>query len=206
VSPRAEPLLRRKTEQPEIRMNRRRVKYLLALCLLAAFTSATAQETVTRKYPLANHGYLQLQVPRSWQEELRKPSGNYPPTIVFTPKAGNSFQILITPVFAMSEGMTMPSSAQIKASVRRAAERAKNQAVEKTVPVKELKGPSAMGYYFSVTDRAPRPEEYKYMTQGILQVGAVTPTFTILTNDETEGIVIQSLSMLEGARHVDKSH
>ena len=186
-------------------MNTTASKYLLGLCLVAAFTCANAQDTVTRKYPLANHGVFQLQVPRSWQEELRQPPRDYPPTIVLTPKAGSSFQILITPMFAVREGMTMPSAARIKASVERAAENAKHQAVEKTVPVKELKGPAATGYYFSVTDRAPKPGEYKYMTQGILRVGAVTPTFTILTNDGAESIVIQALNMLEGARHLDKA-
>ena len=74
-----------------------------------------------------------------------------------------------------------------------------------TILIKELKGPSAIGYYFSVTERSPKPGEYKYMTQGMLRVGELVPTFTILTNDGAESVVADSLAMLQGAIHVDKA-
>lgn len=180
-------------------------KYILILSLLFFAPFAVAEETTTRTYRLPDHGSIQLQVPRSWKEELRQPPRGLPPTIVFTPTTGASFQILLTPIFSVHEGMTLPTPSQLRMNVERAAENAKGQALEKTILVEELKGPSAIGYYFSATDRAPRPGEYKYMTQGMLRVGELAPTFTVLSNDGAGNIVAQSLSMLKGAAHVKKA-
>lgn len=186
-------------------MNRRAARTVFALGLLATVSAAAAQGTVARKYRLPDHGYIELQVPRSWRDDVRQPPGRLPPTIVFTPPAGSSFQILLTPMFSVRDDVSMPSPAQIKATVARTAAQVKRRSVEKDVAVKELKGPSAIGYYFSVTDRAPRPEEYKYMTQGILRAGELMPTFTILTNDGADAIVVQALAMLQSARPIEPS-
>jgi hypothetical protein len=53
--------------------------------------------------------------------------------------------------------------------------------------------------YFSATDRAPKPGEYKFMTQGMLQVGELSVTFTILTNEGQELVIKQALDALKGA-------
>jgi hypothetical protein len=83
------------------------------------------------------------------------------------------------------------------------ADRAKAQAVETTIEVRELQGAAARGYYFSATDRAPQPGEYKFLTQGMLRVGSLLVTFTILTNDGQAGIVADALAMMRSARHVE---
>jgi hypothetical protein len=49
-----------------------------------------------------------------------------------------------------------------------------------------MRGESGMGYYFSATDRAPKPGEFKYLTQGILHIGELVASFTILSNDGGE--------------------
>ena len=68
--------------------------------------------------------------------------------------------------------------------------------------VNELTGTSGVGYYFSATDRAPAPGEYRYMTQGMISVGALAVTFTILTNDGQSGVVDDALAMVSRAAHV----
>ena len=42
------------------------------------------------------------------------------------------------------------------------------EAVEKELKLQEIKGKTGLGYYFSITDKAPgiKAGEYKYMTQG----------------------------------------
>ena len=171
------------------------------------FVSSTviAEENATRSYQLPDHGIIQLLVPKSWQEEVHQPPGRVPPTIIFTPKTGPSFELLLTPIFSARQGMVMPTPSELKKNVERAAENAKGQAVEKTISVKELKGASAIGYYFSATDRSPKPGEYRHMTQGTLRVGELAPTFTILTNDGAESVVADSLAMLKSAVHAPKT-
>src|SRR5437868_6173819 len=69
----------------------------------------------------------------------------------------------------------------VKQMVEQAAQDAKAQSVEKTLTIKELRGGENVGYYFSATDRAPKADEYKYLTQGMFGLGEVLISFTILT-------------------------
>jgi hypothetical protein len=55
------------------------------------------------------------------------------------------------------------------------------------------------GFYFSATDRAPKPDEYKFLTQGVVRVGELSVTFTILTNDGQDAVVKQALDALKSA-------
>ena len=74
------------------------------------------------------------------------------------------------------------------------------QAVEKSISIQDLKGPHAEGTYFSATDRAPKPGEFKYMTQGAMSVSGLPVTFTILTNDDSKSPESVALRMLRTAR------
>ena len=85
--------------------------------------------------------------------------------------------------------------------MQQAAERVRAVAAEQTIEILELAGAAGVGYYFSVTDPAPKPGEYKHMTQGILPVGILLLPFTIYTNDGQQDIVTDALTMLKSAIH-----
>jgi hypothetical protein len=132
----------------------------LALCagLLPqlALAQGAAQE---RRYALANHGFLVLQVPAGWQEQVRRRDETMPPTVFFTPASGAQlqFQVVLTALWPMKPGIKEPTAEELKRIVLNAAERVKDQAVEKSIDTVELKAPGMLGYYFRVTDRAPSP-------------------------------------------------
>jgi len=162
-----------------------------------------AEEARVRSYPLPDHGKLQLKVPVSWKDELRQPPNRLPPTIAFKPGKGASFEVLLTTIWPARPDIPGASPEEIRRQVERAAEGAKSQAVEKVIEVKELKGASGVGYYFSATDRAPGPGEYKYMTQGMIRVGGLVAAFTILTNDGQTSIVTDAVAMIGSANQVN---
>ena len=83
--------------------------------------------------------------------------------------------------------------------VQQSVELVRSEAAEKTIEVKELKGSPWKGYYFSISDRAPKPEGFKYMTQGAMLIGNLLTTFTILTNEGQLDIHSETLRMLKGA-------
>ena len=161
-----------------------------------------AEDTSLREFQLPKNGTLQLNAPRSWRESVRQPSEDLPPTIIFSPPQGNGFQILITPMWAVRPGIAMPGKEEIRRVVANAAETAKRQAVERDIPIVEIRGDSTNGYYFSATDRAPKPGEFKYMAQGMLRLGELSATFTVLSNDSAGSVVADALKMLKAARHV----
>jgi hypothetical protein len=172
--------------------------------LLAASPACPADATSDRRYPLPERGYLQVQAPASWKDERRQPSEPVPPTILFGPGRGTSFAVLLTPIWRPRPDVPLPAKAELRQRVERAAESIRPQAVEKRIDVVEFQGSSGPGFYFSATDKAPKPGEYKFMTQGILSVAELLVTFTILTNDGRDAIVRDALEMLKSASHASK--
>ena len=170
------------------------------LALLIAMSSATlAADTVTKRYALPDKSSVQLVVPASWKDEVRQPQAGAPPTIAFTPREGTGFQVLVTPIWRPRPDMPLATREQLRASVQRAADDAKSQAVEGELPLAELAGASGSGYYFSATDKAPAPGDFKYLTEGLLQVDDLTIAFTILANEGQQQVRAAALEMLKSA-------
>ena len=108
--------------------------------------------------------------------------------------------MLITPIWRVRDAQ-LPTKESIRKIVERGMNDAQSQAVEKKLAVVAFDGQSGPGYYFSATDKAPKPGEYKYMTQGMLIVRELAVSFTILTNDGQQQVVQDALTMLKGASH-----
>ncbi len=61
-----------------------------------------------------------------------------------------------------------------------------------------------IGYYFSITDKAPNPGEYRYMNRGAIGVGNLLLTVTILHRVKESESVKDALSMLREAKQSAK--
>ena len=164
--------------------------------LFAVALSAVAQ---AKDYPVPDKTTLQIAVPAGWKDQVREGERGFPPTIIFTPREGPPFQVLVTPISRPRPDVPVPTGDQIRDSVQRVADQMKRQAAEKELPLVELKGTSGPGYYFSATDKAPLPDEFKYLTQGMLIVGELAVTFSVLTNDGQEKVRDEALAMLKSA-------
>jgi len=172
--------------------------FSLGLMGTAPFASA-AGETTLRHLAVPNRGQLELQAPASWRDKAEPIKGVGLPTITFHPVAGPEFEVLVSAIRGPA-GSDFNSQAKVREQVERAGQAVLPMAVETKLVIKELAGQTGKGYYFSVTDRAPKLGEYKYMTQGEIGVGDLLLTFTILSH-EKEGKVLQdALAMLAGAK------
>jgi hypothetical protein len=159
---------------------------------------ALAQTPRVATVSLANHGTLTLKVPAAWDEHVEQLPGDVPPTITFSPKTQTPFEVVIAPAWAPA-GTPVPDDQALLKEVQAASQKQSAQAVEKVIPIRKLAGPGASGYYFSVTDRAPSPGEFKYLTQGLYRIQDVILGFTVLTNDGQESVVAQTTSMIKSA-------
>jgi hypothetical protein len=177
------------------------LKWILLVVFAASLANAEDTKTV-RSYPLPKKGALELSMPAEWRCHLRQPPDDLPPTITLAPAAGNSFQVMITPLWAIRPGVVVPDREEMRKLVQGTADQAKPHAMEETIPLREIAGASGTGYCFTATDKAPKPDEFKYMTQGIIRVGEIALLFTILTNDGAEAALGGSLEMLKSATHV----
>lgn len=163
---------------------------LLGLACWAGLAAAAPQSFV-----LPSHGTLLLNVPDGWTSSLKQPEGGSPPTISFGAQSGGSFVVLVTVVSGPAGGGGL-DDAKIKSMVASAAKSAEAQSVEGSLALQNLVGTSGRGYYFRATDRAPKPGEWKYLTQGILRTGSLTLAFTVLTNDGQAPIEKAAVEMI----------
>jgi len=173
---------------------------LLVACLVIT-TSAVALADSAHVFELPDHGALTLIMPDEWVGEMKSPVSQLTPTITMAPRSGAKFLILITAVWLSASGSKMPVENTIRSEVAGAAKSAASQSLEGVLPLQEIKGVDGRGFYFSATDRAPKPGEAKYLTQGIIRVGAISLAFTVLTNDGQETVVRAVLEMLRTAVH-----
>lgn len=158
-----------------------------------------AGEVSVRRYQLPDHGSIQLSVPVVWKDEIQQPPNHMPPTITFKPKAGAVFEVVITPIWPAEKDVPLTKEEGIRQLVLQAADLAQPESVEETIELKKLDGASGPGYYFSATDRAPGPDEYKHMTKGMVRVSNLLVTFTVLTDDGQGDIVTDAIAMLKSA-------
>ena len=140
---------------------------LVGFAIVAA--SAVALAASSRTFELPDHGALSLEVPGDWKDRLQQPPNRLPPTIALTPRDGAKFVVLITVVWPVAPVTIMSDQPTIRSEVAAAAKSAESHSVEHILQLQKLTGPNARGFYFSATDRAPKPGEYKYLTQGTLR-------------------------------------
>lgn len=174
-------------------------KNLRALFLGLVVASA-AVGAETKKYPLPDNSALALNVPAGWKEEAKAKEGNNPASISFTPSQGPAFKVVVIPI-----GRAKPdadTAIQMRVAVQQAADKVKPQAAEPILTAEEFKGAPGPGYFFSASDAAPKPEEFKYLSQGMLLVGEIVVSFAVLTNDGQDAVKEQAFAMLKGAGHV----
>lgn len=163
-----------------------------SLCVLTG--RAWAEEV---RVPVPGGGALILSVPEGWHNSMQAGPGS---TVSLTPASGNAFQVLVSPLVAES-GRVAPSSREsLRRLVESGASSAKTQSVEKSLPIQSFGSGEVQGSYYSATDRAPKPGEFKYMTQGAMSVNGLPVAFTILSNGNAQGAVAPALRMLSAAR------
>jgi len=172
---------------------------LLVILLIASMVLSAGQMTI-RKYPIPEHGTLELSVPTSWKGEVHKPQEKMPPTIIFDPAKGNDFQVLITVLWGKSGDQDFNSQEKVRTFVEKDGQKLLPNAVEPNIVLQEIKGVNNAGYYFSITDKAPNPGEYRYMTRGAIGVGNLFLNFTILHRVKDSQSVRDALSVLQEAK------
>ena len=143
-----------------------------------------------------------MTVPPAWSDQVRQPPDRLPPTIVFAPELGSAFEVMVTPMWPSDKDSPVPSDREVRANIERSIENVRSQAVTSSIPVRELKRDAVRGYYFSVTDRAPKPGEFKFMTQGTVVCGRLVVAFTVLSNDVTGKVEKDAVAMIGSMRHV----
>ena len=177
---------------------------VIALNPAKSVNSAIGQ-TGVRRYAVPMDGFVELDVPISWQEKLSRLSEeSIDVTISFRPSTGDDFLIMVT-VYPVTDQESVNSTA-----LRQRLEEAVLPpdlliAEEKNLTVQQLQGAMGAGYFYHVTDKQLKEGErkladYRYVTRGMLPVKNGFLYFSIMTHEKGSPIRVQALEMLKKAR------
>ncbi len=148
----------------------------------------TPTQKVRASYRATNQVVLRLDLPAGWSDEIEPGSSDTPPEIRMTPPPDGSSKVLIT---LLSFKQDLPDDKRligIRKTVEDAGKEALPQAVERTDDIRQFQGKSSLGYLFTLTDKAPKPNEFKYLTQGGYGVGRLILLFTVLSNEKDSAV------------------
>jgi len=173
-------------------------KLLLKFFVLSLLISSSsfATDYYIKKFELYEHGNLVLKIPNIWLNSVRQSLDKRPPTINLKAKSGQQFDVYLTPMWSY-ENSPPVSINTLRETVVRTMNKTKFQAVEQNIVINEIAGAQGKGYYFHIEDNTPKPDEYKYMSQGIMKVKNVSVNFTILTNDNQIETTERALKVIQ---------
>lgn len=143
---------------------------------------------------------LVIPLPVGWRGQVRRAVPDLPPTIMLSSITEKNFEVMITPIWPRSADAKPLTPDFLRAMVAAGAQKAKAQAVEADLPVRELSGQGLFGAYFSATDKAPKPGEYRNLTQGMVAIGELHVGFTILSNGDAAAVNGPAIQMLQSLR------
>lgn len=169
----------------------------LILTFAAAAPLASKESLEWHTYSLPGGGAVLLEVPVSWNEEIRQKDRSFPPTIVFRPKKGRQFEILFTPMPSKSEQSA--AIADIEASLSQSGKQHLPTAVQDFILLETLEGPQARGRYYLLTAKHPPPNEHPNVIVGGLVVGPVVASLTVLLHEPSGREAQQALRVLQSA-------
>jgi hypothetical protein len=176
----------------------------LLAAVAPSLTVAATPEVAREVCVVPGHGALGLEVPVAWRASCRPLAQPPSASATFRPLAGEAFKLAVTVVWMEPGHRDALADAALRSGAERMAARSLAQAVEATPVFEELRGPEAFGYVFTLTDKAPAPGEFKYLTQGNLRIGELQVIFTLLSGEESAAEKGQALRMLSAARQLTK--
>jgi hypothetical protein len=187
-------------------MNSRARSTLVLLLLVAGAWQAApalAADDVREVCPVPGHGAIGLEVPRGWRAAC-KPLAK-PPTATLAFQAESaSFQLRVTVVWLQPSERDGLEDGALRSRLQDVAAGSLPRAVEPAAVLEAFRGPEAIGYVFTLTDKAPGPGEFAYLTQGNYGLGELQVFFTLLSREARSEEVERALRMLREARFLVK--
>lgn len=184
----------------------RKAVFLAVLAsVLSVFPSHSRVESYEAGIPGLSLGSIEFEVPDDWtstKQGADSPSGV---AIRFEPPGDKPFVLLVTPLPHFKPAGPAGRCEDMRSISEETRKRLVEIAEESEVPLHELRGTRACGFYASATDRTvekPTREDFKYATQGAATNGQAMVSFTVLTNLRNPPELRTALEIVGSARHV----
>ena len=182
------------------------MKYLSFFFLYLIFPANlfATNNIIQRPYPVPDHGEVILNVPENWEVTYLSLAEDKPPVITFYQTDDDKrelFQFNLSMLWDDGFKRDIRDPENIKALVTNVGEGILESSVESELVLIPISGVDGQGYYFKLSDKAEKPGEYKYLTQGALSVGEVLLVFSLFTYGPDKQLQNMALEMMQTAIH-----
>lgn len=139
--------------------------------------------------------------PEGWTAAAPQASSPSASTVRLTLGKGPEASLLVSVMLPPPDSpMRGPGEAQVNELATHFADRASAQSVEGKLQLQPFEAGEVKGAYFSATDKAPPPGEFKYISEGVAAFGEALVTFTVLSHDDPAGARAAMLAVV-GSMH-----
>ena len=147
---------------------------------------------------LPGFGSLQVRTSSNWIP-VRQQAAGLPPTFGFreTPTGQDRLIVTVTTIDADK----VLSDDQLLAFLQQAFDQLRGQVLEEKPEICQIITNAGHGFFFTVTDPAPKACEFLYMTNGFVPAGGVLLSFTVLTNPQEQLLFARALATIRSAVH-----
>lgn len=175
----------------------RKFAFLISALVLVA-SKLTAEELKEQSFTNENIGRVVLKAPKDWKP-IERHHINFGTTFyrLVPPKSEFDLEILVNDLKHMSMAALVDKDLEkyIESNMAESA----SQSVEGKVRGRRF-GEHKDGVFARVTDKAPKPGEYLYFTQGVRLIGTNVVLFTLLSNDKDEAALKATLAIVESVK------
>lgn len=173
---------------------------LLAAALAGGLAGCKKAGSCARTFAVPGHGALVMSLPEDWRTEVIQLHGDFPPTIVLSPAEGKAFQTRITVLWDRKSSPAFNTPDSVRKVMQQLLEKMLPTAVETAASLQEFKTADGAGFYYVLTDKAPRPGEFTHVLQAGAGVGDLFLSVTMLCRSKACAGIQDTLDALATAQ------
>lgn len=163
-----------------------------------------AANSVVFTWKIAPQKILSIQIPSCWGKNILPPEDsddNQYGVLSFSNQCQKTspVDLLKIGVNDLSPGLSKPNN--LSEFVKKAGQVLLLQGKREQIILRSLQGQDIQGYYFTLSNRAVRPRDYRYITQGGINLkNQLLLFFTYLHNENDQGTMQTLVSALESVK------
>jgi hypothetical protein len=164
--------------------------------------AATAPTAPTNKsYSIENHGELKLTIPAGWNVQEEPAAPGIPRTLRLDDPS-TKFEMLIS-ILPPPQGMPdFNSKTKLRAIAEAQGKHLLTTSKETKVTLEEIRNAPGGGFVYTFSDKAPAPGSYEYITGGVVGVGELVLSTTMLMHEKNPPQRATGLDVLASATQV----
>jgi len=171
-----------------------RRELVCAAALVGFSVRGMAAEAATR---IPGWGTLTFPLPDNWRVQR---SADSPPSLTLGPDRGQRFEVKILPFTSPQPGIPPSTPESLSGQANANAKYRARDAEEAVISVLQFRTADAFGYYYSFTDKAPKPREFRYFTEGLAQIAGYPILFVVSSEHASPELVTTVLKVLQQGR------